>query len=472
VVDLRYSRNHQGYYTSLSRGMSAGGTLILGGFHPSKVCGGASGALRQEFRELELLDEITTLHYDDKLSKKIAMADRRNSLIALFREKKGLQYMPSKMHKAIRWNKHDPYLESDKSTGEEIQWRFVELVSAKKTQFASGSSVNTTKDRLTTEDPAPNGKDGDPRYLKRDSPNDANLPNTCAKRLKTSHNAGSDANTHLSPHVLVPIRTQWQNNSCAYDAICTVLFNVWREEPVERTLSWNELDNDLLNNLTAGFNSHVDLCIRSTSYTLEQIRDHLRHRLASLDDEFAFSRYASVHVIMNRLLMSQEPIMKSSRRCHDGHTVDIDEQVSSSCEIVTVATGVSTLVGYSIQEYMDDFSMPLSATCPECRNQLVHSFSFASHPPLLCIELWQRLRLLDSVLHISVGDLHREYNLRGIIYFSGEHFTSRVITRNGMVWFHDGIFTGRSLIYESPDPSSVPIEGSILAVYIRDVEVE
>ena len=28
------------------------------------------------------------------------------------------------------------------------------------------------------------------------------------------------------------------------------------------TLSWSKLDNDLLNNLTAGFNSHVDLCIR------------------------------------------------------------------------------------------------------------------------------------------------------------------------------------------------------------------
>ena len=54
--------------------MSAAGTLILGGFHPSKIMGGASGALHQEFHELEFLDKITTLHYNSRLSMKIAMA--------------------------------------------------------------------------------------------------------------------------------------------------------------------------------------------------------------------------------------------------------------------------------------------------------------------------------------------------------------------------------------------------------------
>ena len=75
VVDLRYSRSHQGYYTPLSRGTSAAGTLILGGFHLSKITGGASGALRQEFRELKLLDDTTTLHYENKLPRNIVMAD-------------------------------------------------------------------------------------------------------------------------------------------------------------------------------------------------------------------------------------------------------------------------------------------------------------------------------------------------------------------------------------------------------------
>jgi hypothetical protein len=129
VVDLTYTRSHQGYYTALSRGGSAAGTLILGSFHPSKITGGASGALRQEFRELELLDDITTRRFENMLPRKIAMADRRNTLVALFRKHKGLSYMPSSLHNALRWNKRDPYLEWEDH--DVVQWRIVEPVTRK-----------------------------------------------------------------------------------------------------------------------------------------------------------------------------------------------------------------------------------------------------------------------------------------------------------------------------------------------------
>ena len=252
VVDLRYTRSHQGYYTSLSRGTSAAGTLILGGFHSSKITGGASGALRQEFRELELLDDITTLQYRKKLPRNMVMADRRNTLIALFRENKGLQYMPSNMHKAIRWNKRDPYLESEKSTGQEVEWKFVESVSAEKKKLASEISEKKTH-QLPTEDSAQNENDQSPRGLKREGPSSANQRLACVKKLKSSHDAVLYANNHLSPKVLVPTGTQWEQNSCAYDAICTVLFNIWHEDPAGTTLSWHQLHNNLLDSLTTSF---------------------------------------------------------------------------------------------------------------------------------------------------------------------------------------------------------------------------
>jgi hypothetical protein len=59
VSDPNNLRSHQSYYTALSRSTTADGTLILQGFDPKVITGGCSGALRQEFRELELLDEIT-----------------------------------------------------------------------------------------------------------------------------------------------------------------------------------------------------------------------------------------------------------------------------------------------------------------------------------------------------------------------------------------------------------------------------
>ena len=80
VSDPNNLRSHQSYHTALSRSTTAKGTLILQGFDPKVITGGCSGALRQEFRELELLDEITRLRYLGKLPA-IVDGDTRNHII-------------------------------------------------------------------------------------------------------------------------------------------------------------------------------------------------------------------------------------------------------------------------------------------------------------------------------------------------------------------------------------------------------
>ncbi|KAM6502800.1 hypothetical protein JOM56_002777, partial [Amanita muscaria] len=109
IVDLNNSRSHQAYYTALSRSASSMGTLILQGFDCKKITGGASGALRQEFRALELLDYITCLRYRGKLPACVG-GDVRNDLIASFRAWKGEHFIPQGVHKSIRWSKSDPYI--------------------------------------------------------------------------------------------------------------------------------------------------------------------------------------------------------------------------------------------------------------------------------------------------------------------------------------------------------------------------
>ena len=95
MVDLGQTRTHQEYYTALSQGTTAKGTLILSGFHSNKITGGASGALRQEFREQELLDTITKLQYKNNLPANIAAAERQNTRISAFRKWKGETFVPS-----------------------------------------------------------------------------------------------------------------------------------------------------------------------------------------------------------------------------------------------------------------------------------------------------------------------------------------------------------------------------------------
>ncbi|KAJ7246760.1 hypothetical protein C8J57DRAFT_989415, partial [Mycena rebaudengoi] len=63
VVDLQHCKSHFSYYTCLSRSSIASGTAIVQAFDSRAITKGISGFLRQEFRELELLNEITRSKY-------------------------------------------------------------------------------------------------------------------------------------------------------------------------------------------------------------------------------------------------------------------------------------------------------------------------------------------------------------------------------------------------------------------------
>jgi hypothetical protein len=74
--------------------------------------------------------------------------------------------------------------------------------------------------------------------------------------------------------------------------------------------------------------------------------------------------------------------------------------------------------------------------------------------------------VLEPILYIDADSSHCCYNLCGVIYFSCEHFTARVISDNGIIWFHDGIFMNRCLVYELTNISLILMTDSILAIYI------
>ncbi|EJD34241.1 hypothetical protein AURDEDRAFT_45530, partial [Auricularia subglabra TFB-10046 SS5] len=67
LVDLHNLYSHQGYYTALSRSAFADNTLVLQGFKPSRLRGGLDNDVKREFRDLEILDDITRLKYEGKL---------------------------------------------------------------------------------------------------------------------------------------------------------------------------------------------------------------------------------------------------------------------------------------------------------------------------------------------------------------------------------------------------------------------
>ncbi|KAJ7204255.1 hypothetical protein C8J57DRAFT_1542277 [Mycena rebaudengoi] len=63
--------------------------------------------------------------------------------------------------------------------------------------------------------------------------------------------------------------------------------------------------------------------------------------------------------------------------------------------------------------------------------------------------------------------------LRGVVYHGGSHFTSRIVDSHGDVWFHDGITTRSTSVYEGNLGSISSLSGlhshagdsAILAIY-------
>ena len=76
---------HMSYYTCLSHSTTAAGTIIMQGFDPSIVTRGCSEYLRQEFREYEILNNITRLRYESLLPSYIE-GSTRNSIIRQYQQ--------------------------------------------------------------------------------------------------------------------------------------------------------------------------------------------------------------------------------------------------------------------------------------------------------------------------------------------------------------------------------------------------
>ena len=109
-VHLNNCNGHQAVYTCLSRSSTAAGTIIVQSFSDSLITGGCTGYLRQEFRELDLLDEITALKYEDKIPNNVDISGPyRNVLIHKYRKWKGVAHVPKHTHPAIAWSITQPF---------------------------------------------------------------------------------------------------------------------------------------------------------------------------------------------------------------------------------------------------------------------------------------------------------------------------------------------------------------------------
>jgi PIF1-like helicase len=442
VIDALSCADHQSFYTALSRGSTANGTLILQNFSPQCITRGINSGLRREFRSLEILDEITDLKYNGDLPEFVDGTHRKD-LIAAFRAWRGNKYVPKHTHKAIAWNKCTLGEEWEDDESPIEPWKVVSSQKKKENtsqpQPLEGADVFVLESGsqvlpLVREMPS-SLKAHHTDNLKRSGTPDIS-PSERPKRMRQREGESSRQLTRR------PIGIVWSCNSCSFDSLLVLLHYVWTESPDR----WNNYlrcdDRPYMSNLLNSFSA-----MARGETTFELGRDSLRHLLSTRpSNEFAFGRYTSPADIFYYLALSARSNGLTSYRQRTCEACFAQVGNTPACiqENSLNINGAYT----STQAYIDGSYRWVSShnKCPCCGSASVMRRWYYESPGMVFMHVSADALLdISPMINIRTIGNNLELRLKGIIYFGGDHFTSRIISSTNRVWYHDGITTGASV---------------------------
>ena len=431
VVILNSCRDHLLYYTALSRSSTAEGTIIIQGFNPNKITCGAPGYLRQEFRELELMDEITRLRFEDKLSPSIN-GNLRNALIRQYQLLKGESYVPDEVPDTLRWTKSDPLNVLKVQT--DTKWQLIEKFKEKATKYTPASGTvaidnNKSKKRKADEISSDTEVDRDLSDIKAD-----NIPSVAVISNKRP-NINLDVQNQDAPIGLI-----WdsQDYSCAYDALFTILGDIWVFNPTMWTREFG-LMSSFTNKLGLGFQQ-----VSLKQKDFEDARNSVQNLLC-VKNPVAF-QHGTSGVDISELLVymfTGRTIGKIKYNCTECGTASI-----SATKVTSLFT-ISWKQYNSIQEHIDADSNK-TKKCSHCGNNNSKTYKYNSPPCFRMIGFTANSQDIDVSKTLTLASEAGPVTLPicGVIYYTGNHFVSRIISPTGDVWYHDGIETKHQCIRE------------------------
>ncbi|KAH9899678.1 hypothetical protein C8Q73DRAFT_638274 [Cubamyces lactineus] len=442
VCHLKYCRSSQSLYTCLSRSSSLSNTYIIDGFDDSKMVGGLHAPLKREFRELEILDDISTLAYDGRLPNTISLS-YRSEAIRTYIAWKGERYVPPLVHPALDWS-HE------------------------------GLSANTARlptigVNLPVKHPS-NARSGKPRTNKRKrkaydviestnvTPGDKSAPSQFKKRRVEGclTSRSSSVNTSLLGFI-------WDshNYSCAYDALFTIILNAYIDGPIVQMAN-DPLMNEIYHALMRAMNdialNGVDLEVRRDS-----IRDYLYHQAPNL-----FPRHGlvltAVSDIVEYIFRPSQSFGRVVNTCSVCDVViEVSRSLNSPLWVLTRRTDESS--GSGSQAVIEDILARVlvsdgQTTCPHCGTGTNRYVDFDHAPPFLFVELqptFSSQMVTCGRLVWPVRGVHRQWRLCGVIFLGANHFVCRYIDISGRVWYHDGMSNGRWCTRETNDNTSMNV---------------
>src|ERR1700759_2183801 len=391
VVHLNSCCSHQSYYTCLSRSASADGTIIIQGFDPSKITMGCSGYLRQEFREHEILDDITRLRYEGQLPDHVH-GTLRNPLIRSYQKWKGTSYVPENTDTLLSWSRTDPMQLLPVVT--DTSWQLV------------GKSKMKAPEKNTTTSYVP-AKGSKPIIGRKCTLDDATSP--ASKKQKTSHSSevpvpakGIKSNAMVRKHTLdqastsatkrqkkthdssdetilsSPLGLQWDENnySCAYDAFFGILYQVWVSDPEKWSEHFRQINEQYLGLLASQFHQVLQRNI-SLEFARDEVRQVLHEKypvmfpmgqVGTSVGDLAFKMLQSDNHIANSQYACLECGTTSASEWDDGFGYKLDADYDTPSSIV---------------EWIAKLENETDQKCPDCSSDMVKQVSYNLLPSIL-----------------------------------------------------------------------------------------
>jgi len=239
-----------------------------------------------------------------------------------------------------------------------------------------------------------------------------------------------------------PPGTQWDANnySCAYDALFTILFNIWSANPRKWKKIFQE-SNQYLSTLHDGFQHYL-----KGVNTLEATRDSVRTLLYENDPVLFPSGHTgcSVSALTTQMFYPIYKVPQLHLQCsHCNNTIMINSnRIGRLMHVAHNATG-------TISQILDNHLHHQSQhVCDNCNAPLHTTIHFSETHKIYAVDVTDRDVTLSETIKIH-GPAHTTIlHLKGPVYHGGYHFTCRIIDNSSNIWFHDGISTGRTSIKE------------------------
>jgi hypothetical protein len=451
VVDGISCKTQFSYYTALSRSTSFAGTIILGGIDQTKICPerkrgrkepSTAGELRAEFRELEILNDITHKRCLGKLHSDVA-GESRNPLIDSYQRTYGKHYVPRGVDTNLNWAS---------AGNEDLEAPFDYLADM---PCDWNSRFETNKKKRKTEETK---SDLDSQPTKRQKV--AESKSVKAKAAKKGKGNSTPASMRTPSGAIstetAPLGLAWDsvNHSCAYDAVLTPLLHAFRSTYVISPYAWNNLQCGP--QLAVEFGSAV---LRRKSF--EDARNVLRRQVNAVDA----GMFPIAGSLGTRALDVAMYYLKPKMRIAYNITALTcplcgarDEVRDNSFNFILTKDGYNKILRLNATE-SNIISVAMwmallhngvtSSRCSACQVNRSTTLLMSEPLPFLIVELVvpaDNLCYVKAEPRIAVGEWN--YDLRGIIYYGSYHFTSRVIDDSQNSWFHDGMRAGGRVIFE------------------------